>query len=276
MMRIKRKLDDLLTKNLAEITFHIDKNMDTTVNSFTYTPASIMYIGKDGVEKTAALPAVKYELSAYYTLKPGIQVEGQSSIITVLNKDGTPASEVTIYLNGTEIGKTDDSGQLETDAMKEMKANTEYTLTADGSKGVAEAVKSTVLANTFTKEEPFKAIHLNASENGSTDQNISFLSDPTRSAASAYVKYRIVDTGSEWQTVSGSSTLTDFSTSKNAARVNAIHITGLKPETKYEFMVGDGEKWSEIKTFSTVTEADDADTSFLCYGRYSDEWRSGK
>ena len=63
-----------------------------------------MYIGKDGVEKTAALPAVKYELSAYYTLKPGIQVEGQSSIITVLNKDGTSASGVTIYLNGTEIG----------------------------------------------------------------------------------------------------------------------------------------------------------------------------
>ena len=266
MMRIKRKLDDLLTKDLAEITFHIDKNMDTTVNSFTYTPASIIYIGKDGVEKTAALPAVKYELSAYYTLKPGIQVEGQSSIITVLNKDGTPASKVTIYLNGTEIGKTDDSGQLETDAMKEMKANTEYTLTADGSKGVAEAVKSTVLANTFTKEEPFKAIHLNASENGSTDQSISFLSDPTRSKASAYVKYRIADTGSDWQEISGTSTLTNFSTSKNAARVNAIHITGLKPETKYEFRVGDGEKWSEIKTFRTAAEADDANTSFFVMG----------
>ena len=259
-------LDDLLTKNLAELTFHIDKNLDTTVNSFTYTPTNITYVGGDGTEKTAALPAVRLELSAFYTLKPGIQIEGMSSTITVLKKDGTPASGVTVYLNGTAIGQTNDAGQLETGAMKQLAALTEYVLSADGPQGVAEAVKATVLTNTFSEEEPFKGIHLNASTNGSTEQSISFLSDPTRSAASAYAKYRAAGTEAEWETVSGTSTLTNFSTSKDGARVNTIRITGLTPGTAYEFQVGDGEKWSDVGTFRTVAASNTSGTSFFVMG----------
>ena len=255
-------LDDLLTKELATITFHISKDLDTTVNSFTYTPTNITYTDAQGKQNTAALPASKIELSAYYTLKPGIQIEGQSSSITVLNKDSTPASGVTVYLNGNVIGKTDENGILETDAMKSLSAGTEYTLSADGTAGVAEAVKATVLANSFSEESAFWGIHLNASQNGATTQNISYLGSPTQ--INANVRYRVANSQSDWTTVSGTSTLTSFSTTKNSARVNTVTITGLTPKTTYEFQVGNGTDWSEIGTFRT--SADSGETSFFVMG----------
>ena len=255
-------LDDLLTKELATITFHISKDLDTTVNSFTYTPTNITYTDAQGKQNTAALPASKVELSAYYTLKPGIQIEGQSSSITVLNKDSTPASGVTVYLNGNVIGKTDENGILETDAMKSLSAGTEYTLSADGTAGVAEAVKATVLANSFSEEGTFWGIHLNASQNDATTQNISYLGSPTQKNAN--VRYRVADSQSDWTTVSGTSTLTSFSTTKNSARVNTVTITGLTPKTTYEFQVGNGTDWSKIGTFRT--SADSGETSFFVMG----------
>ena len=259
-------LDDLLTKELAEITFHIDKGLDTTVNAFTYTPSNITYVDAEGNPNTAALPGAKLALSAYYTLKPGIQVEGQSSTITVLNKDGTPASGVTVYLNGTAIGATGADGTLETDAMKDLTALTEYTLSADGPEGVAEAVKATVMANSFSDETPYRGIHLNASENGSNTQSISYLGDPVRTAAAAYARYRVAGSDGEWQTAAGTSTLTSFSVSKDSARVNTVRITGLTPDTTYEFQVGDGTKWSDGGTFRTVSAADDSAVSFFVMG----------
>lgn len=51
-----QSLDQAFTKTLATITFHIDKTLDTTVNSFTYTVSSIQYTDSNGNKGTSALP----------------------------------------------------------------------------------------------------------------------------------------------------------------------------------------------------------------------------
>lgn len=156
---------------LATLTFQIDAGLDTTVNQFTYTVSNIALTAANGEAYTAAQAAVRLPLSAYYSIQPGPQAVGMSSVIAVYEKDGSPAAGVTVSLDGAEIGKTDANGLLETDAMKTKDAGTVCVLTAVGTKGVAEATKVTVLADAAGTE--YTAVHLNAVQGSSTNQNIS-------------------------------------------------------------------------------------------------------
>ena len=246
---------------LATLTFKIDAGLDTTVNQFTYTVSNIALTAANGEAYTAAQAAVRLPLSAYYSIQPGPQPVGMSSVIAVYEKDGSPAAGVTVSLDGAEIGKTDANGLLETDAMKAKEAGTVCTLTAVGTKGVAEATKVTVLADAAGTE--YTAVHLNAVQGSSTSQNISWLSG-IGTAGKAVAQYRVKGADA-WQTAGGTSTLTGFSTSKDAAYVNTIQLTGLTAGTDYEFRVGDGSTWSELHTFRTNAAQQDT-TAFVVMG----------
>lgn len=102
---------------LCTITFRVPSDLDPEIDFFTYQPVTIRYTAVDGASYSAAQPYRKLALSAYYTIVPGMQTEGDSSTVTVLDSDGKPAADVSIFLNGTEIGKTDAAGKLVTDAM---------------------------------------------------------------------------------------------------------------------------------------------------------------
>ena len=119
---------------LAALTFKIDAGLDTTVNQFTYTVSNIALTAANGEAYTAAQAAVRLPLSAYYSIQPGPQAVGMSSVIAVYEKDGSPAAGVTVSLDGAEIGKTNANGLLETDAMKTKDAGTVCVLTAVGTK----------------------------------------------------------------------------------------------------------------------------------------------
>lgn len=246
---------------LATLTFKIDAGLDTTVNQFTYTVSNIALTAANGEAYTAAQAAVRLPLSAYYSIQPGPQAVGMSSVIAVYEKDGSPAAGVTVSLDGAEIGKTDANGLLETDAMKTKDAGTVCTLTAVGMKGVAEATKVTVLADAAGTE--YTAVHLNAVQGSSTNQNISWLSG-IGTAGKAVAQYRVKG-AEDWQTAEGNCTLTGFSTSGQAAYVNTIQLTGLTAGTDYEFRVGDGSTWSELHTFRTNAAQQDT-TAFVVMG----------
>lgn len=246
---------------LATLTFKIDAGLDTTVNQFTYTVSNIALTAANGEAYTAAQAAVRLPLSAYYSIQPGPQAVGMSSVIAVYEKDGSPAAGVTVSLDGNEIGKTDANGLLETDAMKTKDAGTVCVLTAVGTKGVAEATKVTVLADAAGTE--YTAVHLNAVQGSSTNQNISWLSGLS-TGGKAVAQYRVKGTDA-WQTANGTSMLTGFSTSKDAAYINTIQLTGLTAGTDYEFQVGDGSTWSELRTFRTNAAQQDT-TAFVVMG----------
>ena len=246
---------------LAALTFKIDAGLNTTVNQFTYTVSNIALTAANSKTYTAAQAAVRLPLSAYYSIQPGPQAVGMSSVIAVYEKDGSPAAGVTVYLDGNEIGKTDANGLLKTDAMKAKEVGTVCTLTAIGTKGVGEATKVTVLADAAGTE--YTGVNLNASESSSTSQNISWLSG-IGTAGKAVVQYRVKGTDA-WQTADGTSTLTGFSTSKDAAYVNTIQLTDLTAGTDYEFQVGDGSTWSDTHYFRTSAAAQDT-TAFVVMG----------
>lgn len=246
---------------LAKLSFHIAPTLDTLVNQFTYTVSRIVLTAANGTAYTAAQAAVRLPLSAYYTIVPGPQPAGMTSVIAVYNKDGSAAPGVALYVDGTEIGKTDANGLLETDAMKDKTAGTVCVLTATGPDGVAEATKVTVLAD--AGGTAYDGIHLNAAVSSGTAQGISWLSG-IGTAGKAVVQYRVKGADA-WQTADGTCTLTGFSTSKSAAYTNAAQLTGLTAGTDYEFRVGDGATWSEPQSFRTRAAAQDT-TSFVVMG----------
>lgn len=246
---------------LAKLSFHIAPTLDTLVNQFTYTVSRIVLTAANGTAYTAAQAAVRLPLSAYYTIVPGPQPAGMTSVIAVYNKDGSAAPGVALYVDGTEIGKTDANGLLETDAMKDKAAGTVCVLTATGPDGVAEATKVTVLAD--AGGTAYDGIHLNAAVSSGTAQGISWLSG-IGTAGKAVVQYRVKGADA-WQTADGTCTLTGFSTSKSAAYTNAAQLTGLTAGTDYEFRVGDGATWSEPQSFRTRAAAQDT-TSFVVMG----------
>ncbi len=246
---------------LAKLSFHIAPTLDTLVNQFTYTVSRIVLTAANGTAYTAAQAAVRLPLSAYYTIVPGPQPAGMTSVIAVYNKDGSAAPGVALYVDGTEIGKTDANGLLETDAMKDKAAGTVCVLTATGPDGVAEATKVTVLAD--ASGTAYDGIHLNAAVSSGTAQGISWLSG-IGTAGKAVVQYRVKGADT-WQTADGTCTLTGFSTSKSAAYTNAAQLTGLTAGTDYEFRVGDGATWSEPQSFRTRAAAQDT-TSFVVMG----------
>ena len=246
---------------LAKLSFHIAPTLDTLVNQFTYTVSRIVLTAANGTAYTAAQAAVRLPLSAYYTIVPGPQPAGMTSVIAVYNKDGSAAPGVALYVDGTEIGKTDANGLLETDAMKDKTAGTVCVLTATGPDGVAEATKVTVLAD--AGGTAYDGIHLNAAVSSGTAQGISWLSG-IGTAGKAVVQYRVKGADA-WQTADGTCTLTGFSTSKSAAYTNAAQLTGLTAGTDYEFRVGDGATWSEPQSFRTRAVAQDT-TSFVVMG----------
>lgn len=81
---------------LATLTFQIDAGLDTTVNQFTYTVSNIALTAANGEAYTAAQAAVRLPLSAYYSIQPGPQAVGMSSVVAVYEKDGSPAAGVTV------------------------------------------------------------------------------------------------------------------------------------------------------------------------------------
>lgn len=261
MLTLHLKAATPVEGELATLKFNINPYLDTMVNQFTYTVSNIALTAANGKTYTAAQAAVRLPLSAYYSIQPGPQPVGMSSVIAVYEKDGSPAAGVTVSLDGAEIGKTDANGLLETDAMKDKAAGTVCVLTATGPDGVAEATKVTVLAD--AGGTAYDGIHLNAAVSSSTAQGISWLSG-IGTAGKAVVQYRVKGTDA-WQTADGTCTLTGFSTSKSAAYTNAAQLTGLTAGTDYEFRVGDGATWSEPQSFRTRAAAQDT-TSFVVMG----------
>ena len=82
-------------------------------------------------------------------------------------------------------------------------------------------------------------------------KNVTWMSNPSTSAEKAAAE---ISTDAELKdavTVNGTSTLISYSSSNQITRVNSVTLTGLTAGTTYYYRVGDGEKWSDIRSFTT-------------------------
>ena len=208
-------------------------------------------------------------------------IVGWDGVIYVKDADGNPVSGATVNrltrkstggYDSTVLGTTDDSGKLVTTALTSsvqsfiLQANVgdELTFKASG--------QSTAAALNANGKPQY--IIANASEDSATQQNISWLSNPAATDASAEIMYAEkaayeANGKKAFSYDEGKSTLYQFLGSSNiehnyAVRINSVVLTGLKPDTEYVYKVGDGNTFSALRTFSTTRKG--AGTSFFVIG----------
>ena len=192
--------------------------------------------------------------------------------IYVKDSAGNPVEGAEIYADGTLLGTTDVEGKFFTDVFVDAVKN--FTLTAekkveitpaDPENGV-EAVYNVLRSFTY-KSQSYESkgdetglptyIKFNATETPWSAQSISWMSNPLYTADKAIVRYAekaVYDANVAEGTETAFTEFTGKSflaVTNYTVRFNSVDFSGLKDNTEYVFMVGDGTNWSEIRTFKT-------------------------
>ncbi|MCH5197965.1 MAG: metallophosphoesterase, partial [Oscillospiraceae bacterium] len=220
--------------------------IDTECSSQLTITADTMLVGSDG---------------GYFTVTDlsGSPVEGAY----VYNSDGSLVSE----------SATDANGKLFTDAF--TKNLTSYSVYAQKDGIISFILTSQSFASGGNEDGSPTSIVLNGASDGSTMFNVSWFSSPLNSKANAVVKYALKSeydkkgVSALTNAENGISRLEELDSTGNietnyALRFNKATVKGLIPETEYAYIVGDGEKMSEVRYFTTG--ALNTDTNFFIIG----------
>ena len=255
----------------ARITFHVDPSVANGA-SLIYSVSAGSF--KDGEEALSfALASTTVKAVATYNLTTDVMVAGGTGKIYVTTADGKAAGRVEIYAvqEGAEdvlIGKTNSAGVLVTNRFCQTVGEA-YVIYAKSADGYSFRLSGVTVGVGSDEVLPMN-IRLNAVEDPSTTQSITWFSTPEYTAQEAVVQYvteKEYQSGTyEFKTATGTSNLCAFNGGagdNNASLVNVAKLTGLTPGTTYYYRVGDGVNghWSELRNFTTIEV--DSDVSFL-------------
>lgn len=277
-LTLKATKEGGMTGDIATVSFAVPTTVDPQVDYLKYRVTNISFKDTDGKTGTAAYGYTVLPVTAYYTINIGIMAQGRSCDITVYDIEGKPAADVTVFLNGVEIGKTNENGVLTTDAMKEMAVGTEFAISASSEKGLSFQAKATVRGYAGNDNDLPVSVQHPMTANRATEHTISWFSNASLAREKSYLRYmteaeykslkRGLGPDTDYRTVRGETTLVAFATTNTVASLNTVTLTGLTPDTTYYFWVGDGSEngWSEAMTFRTEAETAKETTKFFVMG----------
>lgn len=266
-----------LTGTVATVSFDIPTTVDPEVDYLKYRVSNISFTDMNGAVGTDAYGYTVLPVVAYYDVAIGTMVYGRDCTITVYDIDGLPAANVTVKLNGTEIGATAEDGTLTTNAMAAMEVGTEFVITAESELGLSFESKAKVLGYAGNEDNLPNAVRHNIVEDDSTMTSISWFTNANYAREKAYIRYMTEEQyekltkgfgpDTNYLTVRGETAMVPFATTGNAAYLHTVTLDGLTPETTYYYWLGDGseEAWSEAMTFTTEA-ADDETSVFYILG----------
>ena len=262
---------------LATVSFEVPKTVDPEVDHLKYRVNNITFTDKNGAVGTDSYAYTSLDVTAYYTIDIAVMLEGRAMTATVYDVDGIASEGVEVYWGETLLGTTDAEGKVTSDALAGLLAGETFTLTAQSDKGLSFATTATVMAYSGREDELPTAIFLSIPEDPTTQQTISWFTNAKYAREKAYVRYMDKETyeaakrgtgpDSDYLTKRAESQVVAFPTTKDAAIVNTMTLTGLTPDTEYCYWVGDGSEngWSEMQTFKTQP-AESTDTVFYVLG----------
>lgn len=213
-------------------------------------------------------PVENYPVEAVYRITADTAVVGgaASATVTVI-QDGKAAAGVRVYADDELLGVTDGSGRLDISALTASQGS--VNLRAADEQGNC-SYQITLYAYDAVGDEsgaPYNVIYnIAPSADGKT---ITWMSNPTHSAAQAIVQISANADMSEAMDVEGVSRLISYSSSKLINRVNSVSLKGLTAGNTYYYRVGDGSVWSEPRSF-TVPAAE-AQTRFFLLADIQEE-----
>ena len=231
----------------------------------------------DGSEKlTFAGELTAVGVTAAYELTTDIMVAGSTGRLYVTAADGSAPGRVEIYraVEGEEptlLGTTNAAGVLVTNKLCQNVGES-YTIYAKGAAGYSFRISGMTNGMGSSEATPSN-IRLNAVTDPTTTQSITWFSAPEYTAKNAVVQYAegALTKGDtvEYTTATGTSAVYAFNngaSDSNASLIHTVVLENLKPNTTYQYRVGDGVEghWSELRQFTTAEAG--ADTSFFVMG----------
>ena len=184
----------------------------------------------------------------------------EGGYIGVTDSDGNAVEGANIYTDAKVLlGVTGEDGRIFTNAYVDSVKKISVYAEKDGHLSFITTSQSFLPGATDDGLPAFTK--LNAVKNPESAQSISWMSSPSASAGKAVVRYAEkagyeANGEAAFRETEGKSRLVEMASSamletNYAVRVNAVKVTGLKADTEYVYCVGDGEKMSGVKTFST-------------------------
>lgn len=226
--------------------------------SFTYAVPEANY--SNGVEtETFSLANQVVPYTAAYDIAAGQAIIGRPVDFAITNAAGEKIENITLYDgNGTKLNSY---------SFTVAGRKTVYAKDDDGNR--SWNLDFVVCENGTDGDGSPYGVQNNASQNGATEKSITWLSAIGSSKEAAYLKYaESAENVASADVKNGKSEYITFvqSDSGEAYRMNSVKLEGLTPDTTYYYQVGDGEKWSEVLSFTTATSEKNGDTNFFIFG----------
>jgi len=226
-------------------------------DGFSYSVASCSY-AVGGSKHTWSQGVRTLPVDAAFRIAVDPIILGFPGYIEV-TENGVPAAGIDIYLdNGTLIGTTDENGVLSTYYFSTTAG--EYSVYAkDASGRLSFRYKVCSYAPKGDANGVPFGIMNNASADGSTQKNITWLSNPV-AAVQQKLQYTAGDS-ENWIEVEAATVNRTFTRDGySIVAVNNVTLTNLTPGATYRYRVGADGVWSEIRSFTTC---DTDGTSFF-------------
>ena len=190
-----------------------------------------------------------YPVEAMYRIHANTAVAGSAMAATVtVIRDGKAAVGVNVYANDELLGVTDENGKIDITHLTASQGS--VNLRAADNEGNCSFQIALFSYDAVGDETgaPYNIIYNMALTADS--KTITWMSNPSCSADKAGAQVSSNADMSGAVEVEGVSRLISYSSSKQINRVNAVTLTGLNAGSTYYFRVGDGNHWSEVRSFT--------------------------
>lgn len=247
----------------------IDIPVDATANdALVFSVPSGRYTEAGG---TATFSVAEYRipLTSAYVAEADAAVKGYPTVITVKDSTGNPVAGAQVWCDGRQLpGVTDAQGQLtyifDTPTTS---AHVLYAMDTDGGRSWNINIPVCDWA-VDGNGAPF-GIQNNAIDKADTSVSITWMSAIAYSQEYGLIRYATsaesVASANKIQ-IDSKILAFDETNSGNAMLLHTANLQGLQPGTTYYYQVGDGEKWSDVLSFTTASADPNATTEFIVMG----------
>ncbi len=281
--KVVRKADadaSLDDGTLAEIITTVPSNTPENLNvTHRIAKGELTYASEKAANYVNGFSAkISDNCASAFIITTDVMVKGAAGgNIYVKDTDNNAAEGVEIYTKNDELlGTTDAEGKIYTDKfISDVETFSVYAVRGEERSFI---YKSQTYAAGGDETGIPTNILLNASEDPATQQNISWMASPVATTDKAIVKYAEkcdyeANGENAFAEFEGISYLDVTAASGNiatnyAVRFNTAVITGLNHGTEYVYIVGDGNTWSDVKTFTTDVKG--KNTNFFIFGDTQD------